>query len=94
MSGSSIQKVDQAIASINKGSDKKEELRMTLAPYSNWDNFLTPAPMTIALLGQLILVSADSDFSLQDQAKQIAFKHLQYPDSFRACLVQVSNRGW
>ena len=91
---SSIQKIDKAIASINKGSDKKEEMRMMMAPYANWDQFLAPAPMSIALLGQLILVSAESDFSLQDKKNEIRFKLLQYPDSFRACLVQVSNKGW
>ena len=91
---SSIQKIDKAIASINKGSDKKEEMKIMMAPYASWDQFLVPAPMSIALLGQLILVSAESDFSLQDKKNEIRFKLLKYPDSFRACLVQVSNKGW
>ena len=86
----SIQEVNKAIANMNKGSDKKEELRMKLAAYSNWDRFLTPAPVSIALLGQLILVSADTDFSLQDKDNTIKFNLLKYPDSFRACLMQVS----
>ena len=88
----SIQEVNKAIANMNKGSDKKEEMRMKLAAYSNWDRFLTPAPVSIALLGQLILVSADTDFSLEAKAKEVNFKLLKYPDSFRACLVQVSKR--
>ena len=88
----SIQEVNKAIANMNKGSDKKEEMRMKLAAYSNWDRFLTPAPLSIALLGQLILVSADADFSLEDKSKGIKFEKLKYPDSFRACLVQVSKR--
>ena len=91
---SSIQKIDKAIASINKGSDKKEEMKIMMAPYASWDQFLAPAPLSIALLGQLILVSAESDFSLQDKKNEIRFKLLKYPDSFRACLVQVSNKGW
>ena len=91
---SSIQKIDKAIASINKGSDKKEEMKIMMAPYASWDQFLAPAPISIALLGQLILVSAESDFSLQDKKNEITFKLLKYPDSFRACLVQVSNKGW
>ena len=91
---SSIQKIDKAIASINKGPDKKEEMKIMMAPYASWDQFLAPAPMSIALLGQLILVSAESDFSLQDKKNEIRFKLLKYPDSFRACLVQVSNKGW
>ena len=91
---SSIQDVDKTIASINKGADKKEEMRMKLASYANWDQFLSPAPVTIAILGQLMLVSASADFSLQDKKNPIPFKHLMYPDSFRACLVQISNKGW
>ena len=65
-----------------------------MAPYANWDSFLTPAPLSIALLGQLILISSEADFSLQDKKNSIKFEFLKYPDSFRACLVQVSNRGW
>jgi hypothetical protein len=91
---SSIQEVEKSIANINKGADKKEELRMKLASYANWDQFLSPAPLTIAILGHLMLVSASGDFSLQDKENPIVFKHLMYPNSFRACLVQISNEGW
>ena len=86
--------LDKAIAGMNKGIDKKEEMRLMMAPYANWDSFLSPAPLSIALLGQLILISSDADFSLQDKKGSIKFEFLKYPDSFRACLVQVSNRGW
>ncbi|XP_028390959.1 uncharacterized protein LOC114515835 [Dendronephthya gigantea] len=94
MAGNTKREVDKAIAGMNKGSDKKEEIRMMMAPYANWDSFLSPAPLSIALLGQLILVSSDADFSLQNEKGNLKFKYLKYPDSFRACLVQVSNRGW
>ncbi|CAB3978260.1 Hypothetical predicted protein [Paramuricea clavata] len=36
----------------------------------------------------------NGDFSLQDKENPIMFKHLMYPNSFRACLVQISNEGW
>ena len=94
MAQNSKQELDKAIAGMNKGIDKKEEMRLMMAPYANWDTFLTPAPLSIALLGQLILISSDADFSLQDKKDSIKFEFLKYPDSFRACLVQVSNRGW
>ena len=88
------QDVDKAIASINTGVEKKEEMRLMMAPYANWDSFLLPTPLSITLLGQLILISSDADFSLQNKKEYIKFEHLKYPDSFRACLVQVSNKGW
>lgn len=93
MAQNTKQNLDKATASINKGVDKKEEMRLMMAPYANWDSFLSPAPLSIALLGQLILISSDADFSLQDKKESIKFEHLKYPDSFRACLVQVSNNG-
>ena len=88
------QKLDKAIASINKGADKKEEMRLMMGPNTDWERYLTPAPATIAILGQLILISTYKDFSLQDKKESIKFKLLKYPDSFRASLVQVSNSGW
>ena len=94
MAQNTKQELDKAIAGMNKGIDRKEEMRLMMAPYANWDTFLTPAPLSIALLGQLILISSDADFSLQDKKDSIKFEFLKYPDSFRACLVQVSNRGW
>ena len=94
MAQNTKQELDKAIAGINKGIDKKEEMTLMMAPYANWDSFLTPAPLSIALLGQLILISSEADFSLQDEKGSIRFEFLKYPNSFRACLVQVSNRGW
>ena len=94
MAQNTKQELDKAIAGINKGIDKKEEMTLMMAPYANWDSFLTPAPLSIALLGQLILISSEADFSLQDDKGSIRFEFLKYPNSFRACLVQVSNRGW
>ena len=94
MAQNTKEELDKAIAGMNKGIDKKEEMKLMMEPYANWDNFLTPAPLSIALLGQLILVSSDADFSLEAKKDGIKFEFLKYPDSFRACLVQVSNKGW
>lgn len=94
MAENTQQRVEKAIAGMNKGVDKKEEMRLMMAPYANWDSFLSPAPLSIALLGQLILISSDTDFSLQNRNESLTFEFLKYPDSFRACLVQVSHKGW
>ncbi|CAG2252745.1 unnamed protein product [Mytilus edulis] len=59
-----------------------------IAPNSNWDQCLTPAPCAIALLGDLILKSADTDFSLDEKPPTDGFKLLRYPNLFRTSLVQ------
>ena len=60
----------------------------------NWEEYLTPAPMTIAFLGELVFISAKQDFSIKDGGPVDGFKLIKYPDSFRACLMQVCNSGW
>lgn len=89
-----LDKIDKGIANICKGEDKKSDAMLMMAPDCNWDQFLTPAPMAIALLGELILISADTDFSLEGKPPKDGFKLLRYPNSFRTSLVQVCNEGW
>ena len=85
---------DDVISKINKGQDKKDDMMLMISSQANWDQFLTPAPLAISLLGELILVSTKTDFSLTERPPTDGFKYLRHPDSFRACLVQVSNDGW
>ena len=85
---------DDVISKINKGQDKKDDMMLMISSQANWDHFLTPAPLAISLLGELILVSTKTDFSLTERPPIDGFKFLRHPDSFRACLVQVSNEGW
>ena len=96
MSGQDEQgKIDSAASNISKGVDKKEDtIMMLMAPEANWDQFFTPAPFAIALLEDLIIISAGTDFSLEEKPPKAGFKHLRYPHSFRASLVQVSNSIW
>ncbi|CAG2213410.1 unnamed protein product [Mytilus edulis] len=89
-----IAKIGKAVASVCKEDDNRSDDIMMMAPDSNWDQFLTPAPCAIALLGDLILISADTDFSLDEKPPRDGFKLLRYPNSFRESLVQVSNAGW
>ena len=86
--------LNKAMISCNSGSDKNETALLMMSPSVNWAEFLTPAPMTIALLGQLMLIAGEKDFSLENQRPEKGFQYIKYPESFRACLVQVSNTGW
>ena len=89
-----IAKIDKTVASVCKGDDKRNDTVMLMNKEASWDQFLTPAPYAIAILGELILISADSDFSLEDKPPKDGFQLLRYPNSFRASLVQVSHSGW
>ena len=74
--------------------DEEETAFLMIFSRINWADFLTPEPMCIALLGQLMLMSTEKDFSLKKREPKDGFKYMQYPESFRASLVQVCNAGW
>uniref|UniRef100_A0A3B1IR91 Uncharacterized protein n=1 Tax=Astyanax mexicanus TaxID=7994 RepID=A0A3B1IR91_ASTMX len=63
-------------------------------PYANWEEYLTPAPLSIAILGELVFISSKTDFSINKNPPKDGYKYIRYPDSFRACLMQVCNSGW
>lgn len=81
------------VQKLNKAFEKETSLMM-ISSSINWADFLTPAPMCIALLGQLMLISTEKDFSLEKQRPLNGFKYIEQPESFSASLVQVSNAGW
>ena len=87
-----VKDVNKALIGVNSSKDKNETALLMMSPGMNWGEFLTPAPMSIALLGQLMLIAGEKDFSLSKPEK--GFQFIRYPESFRACLVQVSNSGW
>ena len=69
-----IKKVDKAFASVTRGNDKKEDTMMMVAPYANWGEFIVPAPLSIAILGELILISGQADFSLDKNPPKDGFQ--------------------
>lgn len=89
-----VKRINKAFIDANSGDDKDETASLMISSRINWADFLTPAPMCIALLGQLMLISTEKDFSLKMREPKDGFKYMQYPESFRASLVQVCNAGW
>lgn len=89
-----VANLNKAMIKANSGEDKNETALLMMSPSVNWAEFLTPAPLSIALLGQLMLVAGEKDFSLEHQRPEKGFQFIANPESFRACLVQVSNTGW
>ena len=61
----------------------------------DWAAMLTPAPISVCLLGQLILVSLDRDCSLvTDEMGVSQFNITRNPQSLRASIMQVANEAW
>ncbi|XP_054833433.1 uncharacterized protein LOC129328408 [Eublepharis macularius] len=80
---------------VCKAQDVREETELIMGPHANWEEYLMPAPLSIAVLGQLIFISAgQGDFSINRNPPPQGFQYIKYPESFRACLCQVSNEGW
>ncbi|KAJ8268806.1 hypothetical protein COCON_G00114130 [Conger conger] len=79
---------------LTKAADCREDTKLLMQPYANWEEYLTPAPMSIAILAELIFISSNTDFSIRKGGPEGGFKYVKYPDSFRACLMQVCNSGW
>ncbi|XP_072906495.1 uncharacterized protein [Hemitrygon akajei] len=90
----SVATINKAMRSITKASDVREDNALMLQPYSNWEQFLMPGPLSIAILGEIIFISAGEDFAIDKVVPKKGFQYMKYPKSFRASLVQVSNEGW
>ncbi|KAL6478878.1 hypothetical protein MHYP_G00123110 [Metynnis hypsauchen] len=89
-----MSRFNQAHRSITKAKDFRDDIAILMQPYANWEEYLTPAPLSIALLGQLVRISAVDDFSINKNPPKDGFKFIRYPESFKACLFQVCNAGW
>ncbi|XP_036421521.1 myosin-1-like [Colossoma macropomum] len=80
--------------SLTTAEEMRNQTKLVMQPYANWEEYLTPAPLSIAILGELVFISSTTDFSINKNAPKNGYKYIKYPDSFRACLMQVCNSGW
>ncbi|CAG2194429.1 unnamed protein product [Mytilus edulis] len=81
------------VKELNTGTERKDLTVLKVDSMCNWEQFLMPAPTSIAILGQLMAIATKKDFSLDKTIPEGGFKFVKYPGSFRACLVQISNSG-
>ncbi|KAJ1212914.1 hypothetical protein NDU88_000557 [Pleurodeles waltl] len=66
-----------------------------MKPYASWEEFLMPAPISIAILGELAAISsAGGDFSINLNSPKGGHEFMKYPDSFAASLMQICNSAW
>ncbi|KAK7054715.1 hypothetical protein VNI00_003178 [Paramarasmius palmivorus] len=89
-----------AVAKISTGKQVNEDSWMTMWCSTNWGDLLQPAPLSIALLGSIMIISASTDdFSLvnADDPVPYVWEFAKLPGSFKACLMQMAravNEGY
>ncbi|KAB5517622.1 hypothetical protein PHYPO_G00169280 [Pangasianodon hypophthalmus] len=86
--------IGKKIQSLTTAEEMRNQTKLVMQPYANWEEYLTPAPLSIAILGELVFISSKTDFSINKNPPKDGYKYIKYPDSFRACLMQVCNSGW
>ncbi|XP_032065511.1 uncharacterized protein LOC116503301 [Thamnophis elegans] len=85
----------QAVMNISKAEEVRKETELIMKPHANWEEYLMPGPISIAILGELACIAArEGDFAINLAPPQGGYKYIRYPDSFQASLMQVSNSGW
>ncbi|XP_055035705.2 uncharacterized protein [Misgurnus anguillicaudatus] len=89
-----IMEILKVCQSLTTAEEMRNQTKLIMQPYANWEQYLTPAPLSIAILGELVFISSATDFSINKNSPKEGYKHIKYPDSFRACLMQVCNAGW
>ncbi|XP_057369377.1 uncharacterized protein LOC130690384 [Daphnia carinata] len=72
-----------------------EDFRNQLSAEMGWEHLLSPAPLSIGLLGDLMIMSTQTrDFPIDGQLpNRGSILYVKYPKSFRATLVQIANEG-
>ncbi|KAK2903274.1 hypothetical protein Q8A67_007987 [Cirrhinus molitorella] len=86
--------ISKSTQCLTTAEDMRNQTKLMMQPYANWEEYLTPAPLSIAILGELVFISSTTDFSINKNSPKHGYKFIKYPDSFRACLMQVCNTGW
>ncbi|XP_067303154.1 uncharacterized protein [Pseudorasbora parva] len=86
--------VSKSTQSLTTSEDMRNQTKLMMQPYANWEEYLTPAPLSIAILGELVFISSSTDFSINKNPPKEGYRFIKYPDSFRASLMQVCNSGW
>ncbi|KAG6923775.1 hypothetical protein G0U57_019312 [Chelydra serpentina] len=82
--------------SITEADKVRKEAELLLKPDAKWEELLMPAPISIAILGELACISMRQKdcVSISKNSPKDGFKSIKRPESFRACLRQVSDQAW
>ncbi|KAL1250780.1 hypothetical protein QQF64_018576, partial [Cirrhinus molitorella] len=83
--------ISKSTQSLTTAEDMRNEIKLMMQPYANWEDYLIPGSVVIAFLGELIVISSTTEFSINNNPPKHGYKFIKYPDSFHACFVQVCN---
>ncbi|KAH7086650.1 hypothetical protein BKA62DRAFT_731506 [Auriculariales sp. MPI-PUGE-AT-0066] len=83
--------VNRAMPQVGGGRSQVADFTTTLLPQARLVDLLQPAPIMVAILGQLTVVASATDFRLVKPSG--GFKHVKYPTSFRATVSQLVDAG-
>ena len=50
---STAMETERRIQSLTKSTDIREDMAIVMAPHSNWEEYLMPAPISIAIIGKV-----------------------------------------
>ncbi|KAI1785908.1 hypothetical protein LXA43DRAFT_975985 [Ganoderma leucocontextum] len=85
------QEFDERIAQTQSGAAEVQDFVLKTSYAFPAADVLLPAPMAVSILGQLTLVATTADFKFIGRSG--GYKHIRYPDSFRATIIQLVNTG-
>ena len=54
---STAMEAERRIQSLTKSTDIREDMAIVMAPHSNWEEYLMPAPISIAIIGMATFLS-------------------------------------
>ena len=54
---STAMEAERRIQSLTKSTDIREDMAIVMAPHSNWEEYLMPAPISIAIIGKATFLS-------------------------------------
>ncbi|KAJ7261591.1 hypothetical protein C8J57DRAFT_1634668 [Mycena rebaudengoi] len=95
---STVDKVHKAINSYSDGHEVDASSYMAFWCANNWGQLLQPAPLSISVLGSIIIVaSSTTDFSLENKtpgAPTYTWTYVKDPKSFKTCLQQMVGAGY
>ncbi|XDV40005.1 hypothetical protein PO909_009169 [Leuciscus waleckii] len=57
-------KISKVTQSLTSAEDMRNQTKLIMQPYANWEEYLTPAPLSIAIMGELVFISSSTDFSI------------------------------
>ncbi|KAL4629544.1 hypothetical protein GN956_G17005 [Arapaima gigas] len=86
--------INNSVMQTSRAQDVRKDTEKLMKNDYDWEQYLVHVPVSVAVLGHLVCVSARKDFAINHGMEHRTFQYIKYPESFRACLMQVCNGAW